>query len=112
MKRTALSLAALGVVLLNSSCGSESAAQDLAAQKSRPLGGSTIENDSGRWLQVDTYDKGGNPIKTMNLRFGDVDPLPDNARKLKIRVNGRSIKVDRGRMRIKIDRNENLVLVD
>lgn len=77
-----------------------------------PLGNSTIENDSGRWLQVDVYDASGRAFDTLNLRFGDNDVMPTETRKVEIRVNGKSVPIDRGNMKIKINREEDLEIAN
>ena len=67
-----------------------------------------LRNDSGRWLQVDCYNGKNTAIGTMNMRANDNDPIPANAAKIVIRVNGKSIKVEGSQ--IVITRSETLKL--
>ena len=67
-----------------------------------------LRNDSGRWLQVDCYDSAGDAFDTMNMRAGDNDPIPAEAKKIKIRVNGNSISVN-GKQ-IVITKKEDLII--
>ncbi len=76
-----------------------------------PLGNSTITNDSGRWLQVDVYDENGRAFDTLNLRSGDNQVMPPETRKVEIRVNGKSVAIDKGNTSIKINQNEDLEVV-
>jgi hypothetical protein len=71
-----------------------------------PLGGSTAENQSGRWLQVDAYAQDGSAIDTLNLKDGSTVDVPDAARALEIRVNGHRVKIDRGQMKVRINAQE------
>jgi hypothetical protein len=80
-------------------------------EAAQPFGNSTIANDSGRWLQVDVYDENGRALDTLNLRSGDNQEIPSAARKVEIRVNGKSVAIDKGNTKIKINQNEDLEIV-
>jgi hypothetical protein len=69
----------------------------------------TIENDAGRFLQVDLYDKRNNPVDTLNLRAGSKESLPPEAHRAVVRVNGKGIVIRNKPIRISAD--ENLVEV-
>lgn len=71
-----------------------------------PLGGSTAENQSGRWLQVDAYAQDGTAIDTLNLKDGSTVDVPEAARVLEIRVNGHRVNIDRGQMKVRINAQE------